>query len=61
MTLMFAQGHRVAGKLELVHCVVKLHEATQMFMMVDYVRQMTVRVTFYCEKLQFFVILYDSV
>ena len=37
MTLMFTQGHR--GKLELCsHSVVKLHETTQMFVMVDYVR-----------------------
>ena len=35
MTLMFVQGHRVTGKL--------LHQATEMFMMVDYVREMTVK------------------
>ena len=41
MTLMFTQDHRVTGKLEFVHSVVKLHEATQMFMMVDCVGEMT--------------------
>ena len=35
MTLMFTQGHMVTGKLELVH------EATQMFVIVDYVSEMT--------------------
>ena len=41
---MFTQGHRVAGKLELVqHSDVNLHEATQMFMVIDYVREMTVK------------------
>ena len=25
------------------HCVVKLHEATRMFVMVDYIREMTVK------------------
>ena len=44
MTLMSTQCQRVTGKLELVgHFVVKLHEATQMLMMADYVRKMTVR------------------
>ena len=35
LTLMFTQGHTVT--------VEKLHEATQMFMMVDCVRKMTVK------------------
>ena len=53
MTLMFTQGHRVQGKVELVqslycriacsHCMVELHEAAQMFVKVDYVREMTVK------------------
>ena len=43
ITLMFTQGHRVAGKLELVKSsVVKLNEANQMFMMVDYVKEVIV-------------------
>ena len=40
MTLMFTQGHRV----------VKLHEATQMFVMLDYVRVMTVKKSCKCGK-----------
>ena len=44
MTLMFTQGHRVRESWNLCsHCVVKLHEAAQLFMMVDYVRKMTVK------------------
>ena len=44
MSLMFTQAHMVMGNINLCnHCVVKLHEATQVFMMVDYVREMTVR------------------
>ena len=44
MTLMFTQGHTVIGKLELVQLsVVKLHEATQMFVIVDCVRGMPVK------------------
>ena len=42
MTLMFTQGHRVVGKVELVQLLcVKLHEAAQMFVMADYVREIT--------------------
>ena len=44
MTLMFSQGHRVTGKVELVQSFCcELHEATQIFMMIDYVREMTVK------------------
>ena len=46
MTLIFTQGLRVRGKLELVQsssCIV----ATELFMMVDYVRKMTVKTS--CE------------
>ena len=42
MTLLFTQGHRGKGKLELVQSFCwKLHEATQMCMRVDYVREIT--------------------
>ena len=38
------QDHRFTGKLELCrHPVVKMHAATQMFVMVDYVRESTVK------------------
>ena len=41
MTLLFSQGHRVTGKLELVQpSVVKLHEGTQIFVMIG-VKEMT--------------------
>ena len=44
MALMFTKGHRVTGNLELgYHSVVKLHGATELFMMVDHVRKMTVK------------------
>ena len=47
MTLIFTQGHRVIEKLELVQSsVVKLREATQMLVMVDFVREITVRKSF---------------
>ena len=43
MTLMFIRGHRATGKLELcIHSVVKLYEAIQMFVKVEYVGEMTV-------------------
>ena len=43
MILMLTEGHRVTGNLELCsHSVVKLHVATQMFTMVEYVREMSV-------------------
>ena len=50
MTLMFSQGHKVAEKLKLVQykAVVKLHEATGMFVMVDYVREVTVKKSCKC-------------
>ena len=36
---MFTQGHRITGKEELVQSsVAKVHEASQMFVMVDYVK-----------------------
>ena len=39
---MSAQGHRVTGKVKVTQSlVIKLHEATQM--LVDYIRQMTVK------------------
>ena len=41
MILMFTQDHRAAGRLEL--SVVKLHEATAIFVMVDYVREVTAK------------------
>ena len=42
MTLTFIQGHRITGKIELInHSVIKLHEVTQMFAIVDCVREMT--------------------
>ena len=41
MTLIFTQGHKVKGKLE--HVLWFLHEATQMFVMIDYVRKMTAK------------------
>ena len=38
MTFLFTQGHRVMVKLEFVQSFsCRLHETTQMFMMVDYV------------------------
>ena len=41
---MFAQGQRVKGKLELCsESVVKLHEATEIFVMVDHVREVAVK------------------
>ena len=40
MTLIFIQGHRVTGKQEQSHSVIKLHAATQIFLMDDYVREM---------------------
>ena len=46
MTLISTQAHRFAGKLELdlcSHSVIKLHDTTQMFMIVDFVREMTVK------------------
>ena len=47
MTLMFTQGHRITLKLELcIHFVVKWYEATQLFMMVDYVKD-------YCEEIPY--------
>ena len=44
MTLIFIQGHGVTGKLELVQpfCF-KLYEATQIFLMIDYVKKMTAK------------------
>ena len=41
MTLIFTQGHKVTVKLEHVQWL--LHEATQMFVMIDYVRKMTAK------------------
>ena len=41
MTLMYTQDHRVMGKYS--HSVEKLHEGSAVFMMVDYVRYMTVK------------------
>ena len=39
MTITFTQGHRITEKMELCRCsVVKQHEETQMFAMVDYIR-----------------------
>ena len=50
MTLMFSQGHRVTGKLNLCsHSVVKLHGATRVFVMVDYVKEMTMKSCKSCE------------
>ena len=47
MTLIFTQGHKAMGKLKLYSCcVVKLHETTQMFMIVGYVREMTVKTSY---------------
>ena len=44
MTLLFTQGHRVTGKLERVQLFsCKLHEATQMFVMVDCVSEIAVK------------------
>ena len=43
-TLMFTQGHRVMRKVGQVHhSVVKLPEATHLFVMVYFVREMTVK------------------
>ena len=44
MTSMFSQGHKGTGKLEHVpsFCV-EMHEATEMFMMVEYVRKMSAK------------------
>ena len=43
---MLTEGHRVRGKLELVHSFCcKVHEATEMFVMVDYVREMNVKMS----------------
>ena len=44
MILMLTQGLRAMGKVALSsHCVVKLHVVTQMFMMADYAREMTMK------------------
>ena len=45
MTLTFTEGHRVYGESKNLcsHSAIKLHEATQMLCMVDYVREMTVK------------------
>ena len=44
MTILLIQGHRLRERCNLCRdSVVKLHEATPMFMMVDYVRYMTVK------------------
>ena len=44
MTLVFTQGHRLTGKLDFVSLsAVELHETTQMFMMVDYIWEITVK------------------
>ena len=40
MTWTFIQSHRVTRKLELVHSVIKWHEVSFTFAMVDYVREM---------------------
>ena len=43
MTLMFIQGHMVPGKLEHVQSFgLQLHGVTQIFVMVDYVKEVTV-------------------
>ena len=42
MTLMSTQGHMVTGKNFFRHSVVKLCEANKMFMIADYVREVTV-------------------
>ena len=43
---MFTKGHRLQESWNLCCCsAVKLNEATEMFMMVDYVREMTVKKT----------------
>ena len=43
MTLMFRQGHKVMRSKSLCsHTIVELYEATQMFMVVNHVREMTV-------------------
>ena len=50
---MFTRDHRVSGKLELVQSVcfvIKLHEATQIYVVVDYVRDMTVKKSCKCGK-----------
>ena len=48
MALMFTQGYKVTGKLELVQSsVVKLSEAAQMFMMFEYVSWMSVKSCMY--------------
>ena len=47
MNLMFAQGHRSCDRQTLgSHSVEKLHEASQKFMMVDCVKEMTVKESF---------------
>ena len=44
MTLMFTEAHRIMGRYSLFsRSVEKLHEATQIFVMVDYVREMIVK------------------
>ena len=43
MSLTFSKGHRVMEKKLCYHSVVKLHEATQIIVMVDYVRKVTSR------------------
>ena len=43
MTLLFTQGHRIMGKARTCAVIVKLHEETQIFMMVDRVKEMTVK------------------
>ena len=45
MTLLCTQGHRVTRKLENLCChfVIKFHETTKMFLMVNYKRRMTLK------------------
>ena len=47
VTLVFTQGHGATGKLELVQSFIeKPNEATQLFTMLDYAREMTVKYVF---------------
>ena len=63
MTLMFTEGHRFTGNYNLCsHSVAKLHEVTEMFVMVDYVREMVEKKSWkYCEYRSFehLLVLYE--
>ena len=61
MTLTFIQGHRITGKLVLVHLLLYSCRKQDMFMMVDFVMEMTVKRSYkYSEYgcLSFFVFVF---